>query len=156
VSGVRQTPILVPGDWARQAACAPHPKEWWFPDGDRRTIWHQSARAKTICKTCPVREECLAYALENDERYGIWGGTSQRERKRLRQAALRNGDITRRSEEGKTATQPRVGGRFTAKPNITCGTRAGYDRHRRLRQKVCDPCREAKTAEERQRREAAS
>lgn len=122
MSGVRQTPLLVPGDWVHDAACAPHPKEWWFPDGDRRTIWHQSARAKTICNTCPVREECLAYAIENDERYGIWGGTSQRERRRLRQAVVRTGTITPRSEEGKTATQPRVGGRFAPKREIAAAS----------------------------------
>ncbi|MDU4245002.1 MAG: WhiB family transcriptional regulator, partial [Varibaculum cambriense] len=36
------------------------------------------------CELCEVRDECLSYALENDERFGIWGGLSERERRRLR------------------------------------------------------------------------
>ncbi|MDU5308733.1 MAG: WhiB family transcriptional regulator, partial [Varibaculum cambriense] len=40
--------------------------------------------AKAVCELCEVRDECLSYALENDERFGIWGGLSERERRRLR------------------------------------------------------------------------
>lgn len=42
--------------------------------------------AKAICAECIVRDECLEYALDNRERFGIWGGTSERERRRLRRA----------------------------------------------------------------------
>lgn len=42
--------------------------------------------AKSVCAKCVVREECLEYALANGERYGVWGGTSERERRRLRRA----------------------------------------------------------------------
>lgn len=44
--------------------------------------------AKKICESCEVRSECLQYALENDERFGIWGGLSERERRRLRNEAV--------------------------------------------------------------------
>lgn len=43
-----------------------------------------SVRAKQVCGDCIVRDECLRYALDHNERYGIWGGTSERERRRLR------------------------------------------------------------------------
>lgn len=41
-------------------------------------------RAKDICGVCPVQEPCLEEALANEEKYGVWGGTSERERRRLR------------------------------------------------------------------------
>ena len=41
-----------------------------------------------MCDGCAVRIECLEYALENDERFGIWGGLSERERRRLKKAAV--------------------------------------------------------------------
>jgi WhiB family redox-sensing transcriptional regulator len=41
-----------------------------------------------VCRSCDVRAECLEYALENDERFGIWGGMSERERRRLKRAAV--------------------------------------------------------------------
>ena len=43
--------------------------------------------AKKICVGCEVRAECLSYALANDERFGIWGGLSERERRRLKRMA---------------------------------------------------------------------
>lgn len=65
--------------WQSEALCAQTDPEAFFPERD------SSARdAKTICATCPVRQECLEYALENDERFGIWGGLSELERRRLR------------------------------------------------------------------------
>ena len=42
--------------------------------------------AKAVCAACPVRAECLEYALANAERLGVWGGTSERERGRLRRS----------------------------------------------------------------------
>ncbi|BDZ51496.1 hypothetical protein GCM10025867_37370 [Frondihabitans sucicola] len=43
--------------------------------------------AKKICASCDVRAQCLEYALQNDERFGIWGGLSERERRKLRKRA---------------------------------------------------------------------
>lgn len=56
--------------------------ELFFPEKGGTT-----APAKQVCRMCPVREECLQYALDHDERYGIWGGKSERERRRMRAAA---------------------------------------------------------------------
>jgi WhiB family redox-sensing transcriptional regulator len=44
--------------------------------------------AKKVCVSCEVRAECLEYALENDERFGIWGGLSERERRKLKRRAV--------------------------------------------------------------------
>lgn len=46
-----------------------------------------TADAKRICKRCDVREQCLQFALENHERWGIWGGLSERQRRRLGRSA---------------------------------------------------------------------
>lgn len=64
--------------WQEEALCAQVGGDEWFPDkgGSVRD-------AKRICMACPVREACLQYALDNVERFGIWGGKSERERRRL-------------------------------------------------------------------------
>lgn len=65
--------------WMTDALCAQVDPESFFPDQGA------SARdAKAICARCPVRAECLAYALERDERFGVWGGQSEKERRRLK------------------------------------------------------------------------
>lgn len=46
------------------------------------------AKAKRICLGCEVRDSCLEYALANDERFGIWGGLSERERRRLKRGIV--------------------------------------------------------------------
>ncbi|WP_288815155.1 WhiB family transcriptional regulator, partial [uncultured Varibaculum sp.] len=62
-----------------QALCAQTDPEAFFPEKGGST-----REAKAVCELCEVRDECLSYALENDERFGIWGGLSERERRRLR------------------------------------------------------------------------
>ena len=69
--------------WRHQAACAGLDPEYWFPvDAPGRTPAHR--RAITICKSCPVQAECLNWALDNHEFYGIWGGTTARQRTDMR------------------------------------------------------------------------
>lgn len=65
-------------DWQEQALCAQTDPEAFFPEKGGST-----REAKRICSACGVRDECLEYALENDERFGIWGGLSERDRRRL-------------------------------------------------------------------------
>ncbi|MBL3698912.1 WhiB family transcriptional regulator [Leucobacter luti] len=69
--------------WQADALCAQTDPEAFFPEKGGST-----REAKRICETCEVRSECLDYALENDERFGIWGGLSERERRRLRREAM--------------------------------------------------------------------
>ncbi|CAM4304853.1 Transcriptional regulator WhiB2 [Corynebacterium hadale] len=66
-------------EWQDQALCAQTDPDAFFPDKGGST-----REAKRICKACAVRDECLEYALEHDERFGIWGGLSDRERRRLK------------------------------------------------------------------------
>jgi WhiB family redox-sensing transcriptional regulator len=65
--------------WQESALCAQTDPEAFFPEKGGST-----REAKRICVGCDVRAECLEYALANDERFGIWGGLSERERRRLK------------------------------------------------------------------------
>ena len=69
--------------WQENALCAQTDPEAFFPEKGGST-----REAKRICVSCEVKSECLDYALANDERFGIWGGLSERERRRLRRAAI--------------------------------------------------------------------
>ncbi len=67
--------------WHEQALCAQTDPEAFFPEKGGST-----REAKRVCGSCDVKMECLEYALSNDERFGIWGGLSERERRRLKRA----------------------------------------------------------------------
>jgi WhiB family transcriptional regulator, redox-sensing transcriptional regulator len=68
--------------WAHEAKCLQAEPDTFFPEKGGST-----REAKRICALCDVRAECLEYALENDERFGIWGGLSERERRKLKRLA---------------------------------------------------------------------
>jgi WhiB family redox-sensing transcriptional regulator len=68
--------------WQSDALCAQTDPEAFFPEKGGST-----RDAKKICTSCEVRAQCLEYALQNDERFGIWGGLSERERRKLRRRA---------------------------------------------------------------------
>ena len=76
------------------------------------------AAAKAVCAGCEVRDECLAYALDNDERFGIWGGLSERQRRALR-----------RERKGPRVLRP-----------IVHGTEGGYRTHLRRGEEACEAC----------------
>src|SRR5919198_2418242 len=69
--------------WQERALCSQTDPEAFFPEKGGST-----REAKRICTGCEVRAECLEYALEHDERFGIWGGLSERERRRLKRRAV--------------------------------------------------------------------
>ncbi|AJT42749.1 transcription factor WhiB [Psychromicrobium lacuslunae] len=69
--------------WQADALCAQTDPEAFFPEKGGST-----RDAKKVCGSCNVRSQCLEYALSNDERFGIWGGLSERERRRLRKRAV--------------------------------------------------------------------
>ncbi|MEO7130692.1 MAG: WhiB family transcriptional regulator [Dermatophilaceae bacterium] len=69
--------------WQERGLCAQTDPEAFFPEKGGST-----RDAKKVCVECPVRQECLEYALSNDERFGIWGGLSERERRKLKKRAV--------------------------------------------------------------------
>jgi WhiB family transcriptional regulator, redox-sensing transcriptional regulator len=77
--------------WRRQANCMGVDPDLFFPERGSST-----REAKEVCRGCVVREECLEFALENGEKFGIWGGLSERERRRIR----RRRNIERRQARG--------------------------------------------------------
>lgn len=84
---------LVPqGDlsWQDRGLCAQTDPEEFFPDKGGATRY-----AKAICAVCPVQAECLDYALANDERFGVWGGTTERDRRKIKRALADEAGIER-------------------------------------------------------------
>ena len=71
--------LLQPVEWQTHARCAEVDPEIFFPERGG-----SSKAARSVCNVCHVRSQCLEYALNNKEQFGIWGGTSERERRRLR------------------------------------------------------------------------
>lgn len=69
-------------EWQNDALCAQADPEAFFPEKGGST-----RDAKRVCSSCDVRGECLQYALDRDERFGIWGGLSERERRKLKRRA---------------------------------------------------------------------
>ena len=96
-------------EWKSKGLCYGHPQpDIWFPgeEDGKRTTAHQARR---ICNQCPVQQECREYAIEMDERHGVWGS------------------VNRNTNRPKTADVP---------PRH--GTEARARRHRRLGEKPCE------------------
>ncbi len=75
---IRQMTEFIDNPWMEKAACKGVGPELWFPLGKADTT-----EAKAVCADCPVREECLEYALRFRIKVGVWGGLDERERDRL-------------------------------------------------------------------------
>ena len=67
--------------WQERANCLGVDPDLFFPERGAST-----REAKEVCRGCVVREDCLEFALDNGEKFGIWGGLSERERRRIRRA----------------------------------------------------------------------
>lgn len=79
--------------WQERALCAQTDPESFFPEKGGST-----REAKKVCLACEVRSECLEYALANDERFGIWGGLSERERRLPRRPPSDDGSAAGRTD----------------------------------------------------------
>lgn len=108
-----------PEPWVALGACRGMDPDLFFPERGESL-----APVKAICAQCPVAAECLDYALRTGQKHGVWGGTSERERRNIR------------------AGRPRGG---QQKP-IQHGTNAGYSAHKRRGEEACDPCKDAHAA----------
>jgi WhiB family redox-sensing transcriptional regulator len=69
---------LLTASWRKRAACGGIDPEVFYPPTDE-----DAEEAKAICAICPVRQACLEHALANREREGVWGGATERERRRI-------------------------------------------------------------------------
>lgn len=84
--------------WMHDAACRDYPVAWFFPDDGEGV-----RDAREVCGGCPVRRACLSYALRYRLNEGVWGGASERQRRRLLARSLDDGD------EGLPTEEPHVG-----------------------------------------------
>ena len=76
--------------WRNQAICRDTDPDLFFPIGTTGQALVQIDRAKEVCGECPVKTECLEYALETNQDSGIWGGLDEEQRRNIRrQAAAR-------------------------------------------------------------------
>lgn len=114
-------------EWMADANCLGLDPDIFFP-----ARGEVAAQVKTICRECDVQSECLAYALNNGEKHGIWGGMSERDRRKIRRTRAVNArgpipppsDLLRHEH----------------------GTDYGYHRHRHFGSEPCAWCRKAHAA----------
>ncbi|MEU8983008.1 WhiB family transcriptional regulator [Streptomyces sp. NPDC048309] len=69
--------------WRDSAACRTVDPDLFFPIGETGPALLQIQAAKAVCQGCPVRDECLRWALDTGQSSGVWGGTSEAERRAL-------------------------------------------------------------------------
>jgi WhiB family redox-sensing transcriptional regulator len=69
-------------EWQERSACKETDPEAFFPEKGGST-----REAKRVCARCEVKDDCLAWALKKKEKFGIWGGLSERERNKLKRKA---------------------------------------------------------------------
>lgn len=105
-------------DWRDKASCSGADPELWFPKSGREEA---ADRAIRICNSCPVREQCLKFAVDNEIDFGIFGGVTARQRYPGRAKPRQYSTVE------KTELQP-------------CGTPAAALRHRRRGDPPCDAC----------------
>ena len=72
--------------WRPQALCRDTDPELFFPIGTTGAALVQIEQARAVCRQCPVQADCLDFALKTNQDSGIWGGTSEEERRKLRRA----------------------------------------------------------------------
>jgi WhiB family transcriptional regulator, redox-sensing transcriptional regulator len=71
-------------DWRETARCKEMDPDLFFPVGTTGPALLQIEAAKAVCRQCDVRQECLQYALDSNQEYGIWGGLTEEERRYMR------------------------------------------------------------------------
>ena len=77
---------LANDEWRVLASCQDTDPDLFFPVGTTGPAIEQIANAKAVCDACPVKEPCLEFALSTNQDSGVWGGTSEEERRKLRRA----------------------------------------------------------------------
>lgn len=114
--------------WTARARCQNWDPEIFFADPRA-----DSMEAKRVCAGCPVRRECLEYALRTDQRFGVWGALTELERREL----IRDGRL-------RATPQNRPHRRRPGPPaTVPCGTMTAYRRHLDRREMPCELCAQA-------------
>ncbi len=86
----RSIPLSLERDeWRTFAACRDTDPDLFFPVGTTGPALDQIANAKAVCQTCEVQSLCLEYAVSTNQDSGVWGGTSEEERRQMRRARQR-------------------------------------------------------------------
>lgn len=75
--------------WIEHASCLDQDPDLFFPVGSTGSAVAQADRAKAVCTTCPVRGECLRWALDTCQDAGVWGGLDEEERRVIRRQRRR-------------------------------------------------------------------
>ena len=76
------------GDWRDRASCRDTDPDLFFPVGTTGSALEQIEAAKAVCRACDAQSQCLEFALATNQEAGVWGGTSEEERRKLRKAWL--------------------------------------------------------------------
>ncbi|MBV7673311.1 WhiB family transcriptional regulator [Streptomyces halstedii] len=76
-------------NWRTHAACRDEDPDLFFPIGTTGPALVQTEEAKAVCRSCPVRQQCLDWALENNQDTGVWGGLGETERRTLKRRSRR-------------------------------------------------------------------
>ncbi|MEU7086040.1 WhiB family transcriptional regulator [Streptomyces achromogenes] len=77
-------------NWREHAACRHEDPDLFFPIGTTGPAQVQTERAKAVCGSCPVRGQCLDWALDTGQSIGVWGGTTELERRALQRRRARS------------------------------------------------------------------
>jgi WhiB family redox-sensing transcriptional regulator len=85
--------------WRYLALCGDYDPDLFFPIGSSGPAVRQRLRAKAVCAECPVKRDCLEWAMATEQPYGVWGGLDEQEREELRAGE---------SEDERVARQPMV------------------------------------------------
>ena len=81
---LRTLPDIEPPPWREDSACREESsRASFFPGGDRGKTLTMATEAKRVCRGCPVKIDCLLYAIETQQEYGVWGGATVPERRKL-------------------------------------------------------------------------
>lgn len=124
-------------NWRAKALCAQVDPEIFFPNKGAST-----KDAKRVCAGCEVTRECLEDALAHDDRFGVRGGLSERERRRITVGRPRRPQRTQHLPLKPPTQHPQ------------CGTEAGTKRHSRQGENSCTACKQASSEARRRRLEA--
>jgi len=86
----RSIPVTLERDeWRHFSACRDTDPNLFFPVGTTGPALEQIANAKAVCRTCDVQNLCLEYAISTNQDSGVWGATSEEERRQMRRARQR-------------------------------------------------------------------